>query len=127
MALFFDLDVLERISAGDFNKYLAMLEFHHTKKLPKTIRSKYKPSPVSLAGRSFLLNPTPLFRDKSVDIAHKIQYIRLAARRDYLHYKLYNLRTLDTTFFPDLDFGRLRSNPLLIIDSRYINFKYESI
>jgi hypothetical protein len=126
MALFFNLQTLEQQSNGDIGKFMAMLEYHYSKRLPYKY-SKYKPSKISLAGNCFILNPELLFADKSVDILFKIQYIKLAARRDYNLYKQYNYRALQTSFYPDINFELIKNNPLLTITKTEILFKYEEI
>jgi len=124
MALFFNLKTLEQQSDGDIGKFMAMLEYHYSKRLPYKY-SKYKPSKISLAGNCFILNPEPLFADKSIDVLFKIQYIKLAAKRDYNLYKQYNYRALQTSFYPDINFEPIKNNPLLKITKTEILFKYE--
>ena len=124
MALFFNLKSLEEQSDGDASKFMVMLEYHYSKKLPFKY-SKFKPSKVSLAGNCFILNPSSLFADKSTDILFKIQYIKLAARRDYNLYKQYKYRGLQLSFFPDINIDLIKNNPLLIITETEILFKYE--
>lgn len=123
MALFFDLNKLEELSCSDANKFLTLLEYHFNK---KTIPSKYdKYKPVPLHGSCFLLNPIPFFSDKTTDILYKVQYIKLAARRDYNLYRQYKYKALNTSYFPDLNWDAIRSNPLLKITPTEITFKYE--
>lgn len=124
MALFFNLKTLEQQSNGDSSKFMAMLEYHYSKRLPYKY-SKHKPSKVSLAGNCFILNPESLFADKSIDILFKIQYIKLAARRDYNLYKQYNYRALQKSYYPDIDYNSIKYNPLLTITNTEILFKYE--
>ncbi|MFY8211572.1 MAG: hypothetical protein ACOVLB_02725 [Candidatus Nanopelagicus sp.] len=123
MAVFFNLELLEAESQCDPKLMLSMLERHFYKKLiPKNRREQsYK----NLSGHSFLLNVAPLFKD-TVDIAYKVQYIRLAGRRDYSLYKFYKATYLDLSFFKDIDLELIKHNPLLKIDSNKIYFKYES-
>ena len=123
MAVFFNLELLEAESQCDPKLMLSMLERHFYKKLiPKNRREQsYK----NLSGHSFLLNVAPLFQD-TVDIAYKVQYIRLAGRRDYSLYKFYKATYLDLSFFKDIDLELIKHNPLLKIDSNKIYFKYES-
>jgi hypothetical protein len=123
MALFFNLETLEAQSGNDAVNFLGMLWYHYSKRLP-TRYSKVKPSRVSLAGQSFLLFPEPLFIDNT-DILYKVQYIKLAARRDWNLYKQYKYKSLETSFFPDLNYDAIRSNPLLKITPTEITFKYE--
>lgn len=92
---------------------------------PKNIQEKYKPIVGLHRGASFLLKPKPLFEDKSVDIYHKAHYIRLAGRRNYQLYKLYKVKSLDLSMYPDLDLIAISSNPLLNITNKQIHFKYE--
>ena len=124
MALFFNLQTLESQSDNDSNKFMAMLEYHYNKRLPSKY-SKYKPSKVSLAGGSYLLNPADLFSNKSTDILFKIQYIKLAGRRDYSFYKQYHSKALQLSYYPDLILSAIKHNPLLIITQSEILFKYE--
>lgn len=123
MALFFNLDTLEAQSCNDSVKFIGMLWYHYSRRLPSRY-SKIKPSRVSLSGHSFLLNPEPLFNDNT-DILYKVQYIKLAARRDWNLYKQYKYKSLQTSFFPDLNYDAIRSNPLLKITPTEITFKYE--
>lgn len=124
MALFFNLDLLDAQAGQDSEKFMALLEYHYSKRLPSKY-SKYKPSRVSLAGYSFLLNPRPLFVDQTTDILYKIQYVKLAARRDWNLYKQYKYQALQTSFFPDLNYDAIKQNPLLKITQSEIYFKYE--
>lgn len=127
MALFFNLDILEREAAGDPDKFLALLNYHHSGSIPSSSRSKYKPSKYSLQGNSFILNPTPVLTNESYDSGYRVQYIKLAGRRDYLLYKIYGVITLDRSFFPDLNVEKIKNNPLLIIETNLIKFKFEEI
>ena len=124
MALFFNLKTLEEQSNGDASKFMAMLEYHYSKKLPSKY-SKLKPSKVPLTGNCFVLNPVPLFADKSVDILFKVQYLKLAARRDFNLYKQYKYRGLELSYFPDINIDLIKNNPLLIVTETEILFKYE--
>lgn len=124
MALFFNVDVLEQESNGSATLLVAMLKNHWT---PTPINKyNFKTfSKKSLAGKSFILNPRDLFGDKTTDILYKVQYIRLAAKRDYLLYKQYKYKGLQTSYFPDLAIDNIKHNPLLIISPTQILFKYE--
>ena len=124
MALFFNLQNLEAQSCNDSYKFMAMLEYHYSKRLPSKY-SEYKPSKVSLNGGSYLLNPQDLFSDKSTDILYKIQYVKLAGRRDYSLYKLYQYKALQLSYYPDLVLEAIKYNPLLNITQSDITFKYE--
>jgi hypothetical protein len=100
-----------------------MLWYHYSKRLP-TRYSKVKPSKVSLTGNSFLLSPGPLFTDNA-DILYKVQYVKLAARRDWNLYKQYKYKSLQTSYFPDIKYDSIKYNPLLKITPTEISFKYE--
>lgn len=103
---------------------MAMLEYHYSKRLPNRY-SKYKPSKVPLNGGSYILNPVDLFKDKSTDILYKLQYVKLAGRRDYSLYKLYRYKALQLSYYPDLVLEAIKHNPLLNITQSEILFKYE--
>ena len=126
MALFFNLQTLENQAGNDSNKFMAMLEYHHSKRLP-TKYSKYKPSKIPLNGGSYLLNPVDLFNDKATDILFKLQYVKLAGRRDYSLYKLYKYSPFNCHVYPDIIYDTIKHNPLLIITKTEIKFKYEEI
>jgi hypothetical protein len=124
MALFFSLKKLEEASCNDSNTFMLMLWYHYTKALPKTEKHR-KYTGIDLKGQSFLLNPLPLFTDKSTDTLFKLQYIKLAGRRDYHLYKQYKYKRLDISFFPDLIYDSIKYNPLLEITPKEIIFKLE--
>lgn len=126
MALLFNLNLLESETLCDAKKLVGLLELHYSK---KTIpRNFYSRKPIrNLLGTSFLLNPAPLFKDKSTDVIFKAQYIRLAGRRDYANYKYYGIKYLDLSFFQDIDLDAIKHNPLLTIKENKIYFKFEEI
>lgn len=124
MAIFFNLQTLENEAGSDSNKFVALLEYHYSKRVPYKY-SKYKPSKVPLNGSSYLLNPIDLFSDKSTDVLYKVQYIKLAARRDYSLYKLYKYKALQLSYYPDIVYDAIKTNPLLNITQSEILFKYE--
>ena len=125
MAIFFNLETLEAQSCNNTTQFLSMLEFHYTKRLPANRFVKLKPSKVPLVGYSFLLNPLDFFKDNTTDPLFRVQYIRLAARRDYNLYKQYNYKALQTSYFPDIKYDSIKYNPLLNITPTEISFKYE--
>jgi hypothetical protein len=124
MALLFNLNLLETETLCDAKNLVDMLRLHYSKKtIPRNFRSK-KPLK-NLLGTSFLLNPAPLFSDKTTDVIFKAQYIRLAGRRDYANYKYYGIKYLDLSFFQDIDLDAIKHNPLLTIKENKIYFKFE--
>lgn len=124
LLMFFNLDLLEKESKTDQLKFLALLEYHYRGSLPNK-NSKYKPSVKSLRGHSFILNPEPLFNQDTMIAAYLVQYIKLAGRRSWLDYELQSIRTLDTSYFPDIDLAKLKTNPLLTVTKQLIYFKFE--
>ncbi len=124
MCLFFDLNKLEDQSCNDPTKFLYMLYYYWTK-APLNKENRFVQSKISLAGHSYILNPSDLFYDQQTDELFKVQYIKLAARRDYSLYRQYNYCRLQTSYFPDLKIDSIKSNPLLDIKQTEIIFKYE--
>lgn len=111
MTLFFNLKKLEAEAAGDSVKFLRLLN----SRAP------------SLRGNSFILNPKPLFNLPNLDTNYLVQYVKLAGRRDYFLYKTLGVITLDTSYFPELNISAIKTNPLLTLNNKLINFKYEEI
>ncbi len=126
MIFFFNLSILE--SKTNLNpEYLveALKKAWQGRTLPKNIKEKYKPIPQVIPGTSFLVNPRAVFLDRTTQIVHKAQYIRLAGRRDYLMYKLKQQTFLDLTLYPDLNLEIITHNPLLKLAKNNLYFKYE--
>jgi len=126
MTLFFDLQILEQDTRCN-PEYMveALRKFYTGITIPKNIREKYKPLPRLRAGGSFLLRPKDFFDNTGVDSAYRAQYIRLAGLRNYTQYKTYGSKSLDLTLYPDIDFVKIKSNPLLIIANKQIKFIHE--
>lgn len=126
MVLFFNLDTLEQDTHGD-PEYLvqALYKFYKGKRIPKHNQEQYPPLKRLRAGNSFLLNPEDFFKNTTVDSPYRAQYIRLAGRRDYQHFKHYGLKSLDLTLYPDINYQVISTNPLLTIANNQIYFKYE--
>jgi hypothetical protein len=125
MALFFDINKLEEQSGNDTKLFLNMLYFHWNKAIPLNKSNKFLRSKVSLIGNSYLLNPQDLFSDQFTDELFKVQYIKLAGRRDYSLYRMHKYCRLPTSYFPDLIYDSIKHNPLLEITQKEILFKYE--
>lgn len=121
MTVFFDISKLEQAAGVDAQKFIALFKLHFTKELPSK-RSKYKP--INLSGKSFLLNPKQLLLANVLG-NFKVQYIKLAARRDYSTYKLLKQTGLDLTLFPDVGLDLIKHNPLLTILDQQVHFKFE--
>jgi hypothetical protein len=119
----FNIIKLER-GTKDVNEFMQeLISWHKIRSGPKSKLLTYQG--LNLAGRSFLISPDPLLYNKKIDIIHKVQYVKLAGRRDYSLYKLYEIRYLDLTFFPDINLPALKTNPLLSIETNKIHFKFE--
>lgn len=127
MTLLFNLEYLDSISVGTVSYIDTLKYFYHNILVmpPKGVSKKFSHS--RMIGTSFLLNPKDLFNDKSTDPSYVVQYIKLAARRDYAMYKLYNITYLDLTLYPDIDRSKISHNPLLKIAGNKLFFKYEEI
>lgn len=125
MTLFFSLDKLEKQTQGSDTKFMQILHDYYLTKAnnrPTLSGLKYR----KIIGNSYLLNPQPLF-NQTLDIAYVVQYIKLAARRDYLLFTMFKQITLDLSYFPDLDVSVISRNPLLNIKNNHIHFKFEEI
>jgi hypothetical protein len=125
--IFFNQKLLEEQAAGNTLKLFTLLTHHYNKKTIPSKRDKFPPSRVPIHGHSFLVNPKPFLDDKTTDILYKLQYLKLAAMRDYLLYKQYKYKALETSFYPDLNHSAISHNPLLIISPTEIKFKYEEL
>lgn len=125
MALFFNINTLEEQSCNDTKKFLSMLYYHYNKAEPLTRYNMNLRSKVSLAGSSYLLNPQDFFYDRTTDEIFRVQYIKLAGRRDYNLYKQYKFKGLELSYFPDIAMDSIKYNPLLEITKTQILFKYE--
>lgn len=127
MTLLFNLEYLDSISTGT-TSYIDTLRYYYHKVLvlpPPGVSKKFRRA--SMIGTSFLLNPKDLFNDKSTDPSYVVQYIKLAARRDYAMYKVFSITYLDLTLYPDIDRSKISHNPLLKIAGNKLFFKYEEI
>lgn len=121
--LFFDLQKLEALCKGDTRLLQAALHSYYYK-IPKKGRLS-KIYSTNLSGKSFFLNPVAILNDKTTDPSYIVQYIRLAGRRDYAMYKIYHVKYLDLSFYPEIDIANIKHNPLLTIAQNKVHFKYE--
>ena len=78
-----------------------------------------------LIGNSYLLNASEILENNKTDILYIFQYILLASRRDYSLFKLYGVKSLPLSHYPDIDLSSIRHNPLLNVTNNEIIFKYE--
>ena len=121
--LFFSLQKLEALCKGEGRLLQPALHSYYFKIPKKGILSKIYST--NLSGHSFLLNPEPLLNDRQTDPSYITQYIRLAGRRDYAMYKIYHVKYLDLSFYPEVDIANIKHNPLLTIAQNKVYFKYE--
>lgn len=118
MILFFNITTLEQLANGNDKQVLSLLkDLYYNKLAIKYIKHK-------LIGSSFLLNPEPLFTS-NIDISFIIQYIKLAAKRDYMLYKSNRYKSLDLSYYPDIRIDSIKANPLLKINKTEIKFFFE--
>ena len=110
----FNLAKLEKLAKGNAVKIVEILEDYYK-------GFDYKLS----GGSSYLVKPAQLFFDLNTDILFKSQYIQLAARRSYQHYRDLGYKHLDLSYYPDLNLQAIKYNPLLTINNNKIYFKYE--
>lgn len=127
MALLFNLKYLESVSSNTISFIDTLRYYYHQRMVvpPRGVSKKFRRA--LMKGHSFLLNPSSLFEDRTTDPSYIVQYIKLAARRDYAMYKLYNITYLDLTLYPDIDKLKILHNPLLTIAGTKLYFKYEEI
>lgn len=119
MTLFFNLDGLLKLSKGNPNEAVRLLKTFKNKGILKPGQRD------KLIGHSWLLNPDALLNDKITDILYIYQYLQLAGRRDYTHYKLFGVKSLPLSYFPDINLSSIRTNPLLEVTNSEIKFKHE--
>lgn len=103
---------------------MAILDTIFYKKLPNK-RKGIKPVKLNMHGSSFILNLEPLLKLSDIDTIYIVQYIKLCAKRDYNMYKMFGVKTLDLSYYPDINLSAIKSNPLLQITKSEIHFKYE--
>lgn len=126
MTLLFDIETLERETKCNPEYMVTALRHYYNKRtIPVNAREKYKPLTKNLRGKSYLLNPQDFFSDVTTDIVYRAQYLRLAGRRDYSHFKYYGIKYLDLSFLPDVSTEIIKTNPLITINNQILKFKYE--
>jgi hypothetical protein len=122
--MFFDMKTLQEQSKNSPQLMLKMLENFYYKRIPKNKADKANFCAKSIIGDNFILCPERLF-SAQVDVNYKVQYLILAAKRDYMFYKIYAVTYLDLSYFPDLDIGKIRGNPLMEVINNKLYFKLE--
>lgn len=124
MTFFFNLENLEKESCNNSTTFMNILDTIFYKKLPSK-RKGIKPIKLNMHGSSFILNLEPLLKLSTIDISHIVQYVKLCGKRDYSMYKMFGVKTLDLSYYPDINLKAIKSNPLLQITKSEIHFKYE--
>lgn len=124
MTFFFNLENLEKESCNNSTTFMSILDTIYYKKLPNR-RKGIKPIKLNMHGSSFILNLEPLLKLSDIDTIYIVQYIKLCAKRDYNMYKMFGVKTLDLSYYPDINLSAIKSNPLLQITKSEIHFKYE--
>lgn len=124
MTFFFNLENLEKESCNNSTTFMNILDTIFYKKLPSK-RKGIKPIKLNMHGSSFILNLEPLLKLSTVDTSHIVQYVKLCGKRDYSMYKMFGVKTLDLSYYPDINLKAIKSNPLLQIAKSEIHFKYE--
>ena len=119
MTFFFNWINLVKEVKGDPFKTVDLLKTFKLKRILKYGLHK------KLIGSSFLLKPDSILKDTQTDILYIYQYLLLAARRDYSLYKLYGVKSLPLSYYPDIDLSSIRHNPLLNVINNELIFKYE--
>ena len=125
MAFFFNIDNLVIESKGNNKRFMQLIYAKYYNLLPSR-KNKYIPPKLSLNGTSFIINIEPLFTSNE-DIAYLVQYVKLAAMRDYLLYKQYKKLSLPLSYFPDINMQNIAHNRLLTITEDEILFKHETL
>lgn len=89
-----------------------------TWKIKEVMKSK------NISGTSFLLNEKDLLNSTEDDF-YIASYILLCSYRNYSDYVLLGIKNLNISYIPDIYLERYKTNPLLIINDKTIQFKYE--
>lgn len=85
----------------------------------------FKENKSNIRGDSFLLKPEKLLNAIATN-QQKVEYIYLAAYRNYADYVLLGISYLDFSYIPDIDVAKVnRLNPLISIENNQIKFNKE--
>lgn len=124
MPLFFNLEELLKFSGGSSVKFMDILrDYYFTVSNKGHYNNKYS---VNIKGTSYLLRPLELI-DYNIYVDYKVQYVKLASLRDYTLYKLFNDKSLNLSYYPEIDAEKLKHNKLLTIKNNKVYFKLEEI
>jgi hypothetical protein len=126
--LFYNWKKIQRESKGNVSDILTILHIL-TYKLPPVNRHDriYKFWTKSFYGKSFLLNPKPLFiQRRRYSDSELAQYAGIASLRNYFEYQTNKDTTLDLLHFTGSE-DIIKNNRLLWIEDGRIHFKFEEI
>jgi hypothetical protein len=125
MTFFFNLENLEKESCDSSTKFIQILDTLYYKKLPSK-RKQIKPIKLDMRGPSFILNLEPVLKlKKQIDPAYIVQYVKLCARRDFMLYKQHGIKSVQLSYYPDIDLDAIKTNPLIHITKSEIHLKHE--
>jgi len=110
--IFFSWEDIRRYAKDDVYKVHKIFKNREYKKFP---------------GYSFLLRPDALISEHSLYTLEVVQYIYLAARRNYFDAKFLHNSRLSTFFIREENLDKIKQNRLLSIVGTEIIFKHEEI
>lgn len=123
--ILFDKSKLLKFSGGSTENMIGILWYITYRPTPKSRRDvkQLKYQSIDWFGSSYLLNPEE-FLDKHWRYSEKelLQYVLLAAKRDYAEYKLFRTKTLQAEY---VNVKAIENNRLLTITGNKIYFKFE--
>lgn len=124
--LFFDLDKIKKEAKNRYD-IVNIIHFLVYKPIPKTlydVRTKNWRE-MNFSGQSFLINPEKFLDEECrYGINDSIMYLELAAKRNYMDYKIYRESRLPI-ILSDFSLKDLKQNKLLTITDDYIEFNAE--
>lgn len=125
MTFFFNIENLEKESCDNSVAFVTLLDTLYYNRLPSK-KKGVKRVKLNMKGYSFIINLEPILKlKKSIDTAYIVQYVKLCAMRDYSMYKLYGIKSLSLSYYPDINLDAIKHNPLIRITGSEIHFKYE--
>ena len=124
MAFKFNLKYLEDISSSASN-FVLTLKYYYFNYPVKPYNVSRKFDRRRMVGYSWLSNAKDLLLDNHTDPVYIVQYVKLAGLRDLALYQLYGDKSLDLSFYPDINIQNISHNPLLSIKNNRLYFKYE--
>jgi hypothetical protein len=125
MTFFFNLENLEKESCDNATRFISILDMLYNRKLPSK-RKGLKPIKLDMRGKSFILNLKPILDlKKQIDPIYIVQYVKLCSLRDYTLYKIYGMKSVQLSYYPDINLEAIKTNPLITITKSEIKLNYE--